>query len=137
MGSVQLIHSARLKHAEYADAAVIPAGNEIIFLAGACPLDDEGGTVAPGDVAAQTHKALENMDVVLSESGASLVDVAFLRVLVATDRNEDLGLAWAAVRQHFGTHQVPGTLYGVTVLGYPGQLVEIEPVAVRRAAGEG
>lgn len=136
MSIVRLIHSAGLKHAEYADASVVPAGAEIIFLAGACPLDDRGRTVAPGDIATQTFKALQNMDVALAASGASLGDVAFVRVLVATHASEDLGVAWAAVRQHFGAHQVPGTLQGVTVLGYPGQLVEIEPIAVRRAADE-
>lgn len=136
MNAVRLIRSPSLKHAEYADASVVPAGAEIIFLAGACPLDDIGNTVAPGDIAIQTAKALQNMDVALAASGASRDDVAFVRVLVATHASEDLGVAWAAVRHHFGAHQVPATLQGVTVLGYPGQLVEIEPIAVRRAGDE-
>jgi hypothetical protein len=33
------------------------------------------------------------------------------------------------VRDAFGDHDVPSTLLGVTVLGYPDQLVEIEAVA--------
>lgn len=132
MSNVRLLHSSGLRHAEYADAAVVPAGMEIVFLAGACPLDDAGNTVAPGDVTAQATQALNNMDIALNEAGATVADVAFVRVLVATRNHDDLGLAWAAVRRHFGAHQVPGTLHGVTVLGYPGQLVEIEPVAVIR-----
>jgi hypothetical protein len=35
------------------------------------------------------------------------------------------------VREAFGRHAAPSTLVGVTVLGYPDQLVEVEAVAVR------
>ena len=40
--------------------------------------------------------------------------------------------AWNVVRGVFGGHEVPSTLVGVAVLGYPDQLVEVEAVAVRR-----
>ena len=40
--------------------------------------------------------------------------------------------AWDVGRRHFGTHDVPSTLLGVTVLGYPDQLVEVEAVAALR-----
>jgi hypothetical protein len=36
---------------------------------------------------------------------------------------------WRVVRDAFGEHDVPSTLLGVTVLGYPDQLVEVEAVA--------
>ena len=71
------------------------------------------------------------MDAVLARCQVSLEDVAFLRVLVAADRPESLGVAWTVVREHFGSHDVPATLHGVSVLGYPDQLVEIEPIAAR------
>ena len=38
--------------------------------------------------------------------------------------------AWDVVRDAFGKHDAPSTLVGVTVLGYPDQLVEVEAVAV-------
>ena len=131
MSNLRLIRSPHISHAEYADAAIIRASSETIFLAGVRPLDDQGVVVAPGDIEAQTRKALENMDVVLSRCGVALDDVAFLRIIVAASRSEDLSLAWTVVRKHFGIHQVPATLQGVSVLVYPGQLVEIEPVAAR------
>ena len=37
---------------------------------------------------------------------------------------------WAVVRDAFGSHDPPSTLVGVTVLGYSGQLVEIEAIAI-------
>jgi hypothetical protein len=50
-------------------------------------------------------------------------------VYVATQRQEDLLAAWEVVRRHFGSHDAPSTLLGVSVLGYRGQLVEVEAVA--------
>lgn len=44
-------------------------------------------------------------------------------------RSPELVAAWDVVAAHFGAHDVPSTLVGVTVLGYPDQLVEIEAVA--------
>jgi enamine deaminase RidA (YjgF/YER057c/UK114 family) len=105
--------------------------SEVVFLAGACPVDENGVVVAPGDIAAQTRKALENMDAVLARCQVALEDVAFLRVLVVADQPESLGLAWTVVREHFGNHEAPATLQGVSVLGYLHQLVEIEPIAAR------
>lgn len=120
-----------MAHAKYSDASIVRADSEVIFLAGVCPLDEEGVVVSLGDVAAQTRKALENMDAVLDRCGVVLEDVAFLRILVATNEPNHLGLAWTAVREHFGEYEVPATLQGVSVLGYPNQLVEIEPIATR------
>jgi enamine deaminase RidA (YjgF/YER057c/UK114 family) len=128
--AVTLIRSSSLSDvAEYAYAAAAPARARLIFLAGACPLNEDGTTAAPGDYAGQAAKAFENMRTALADAGASVEDVISTRVLVATTRREDLVTAWEAVRDSFGPHDVPSTLLGVTVLGYAEQLVEIEAVA--------
>ncbi|WP_327118408.1 Rid family hydrolase [Streptomyces sp. NBC_01341] len=128
--TVTLIRSAALSDvADYAYAATAPADARLIFLAGACPLDDDGSTVAVGDYAGQAAKAFENMRTALADAGASLEDVINTRVLVASSRQKDLVTAWDVVRAGFGDHDAPSTLLGVTVLGYHDQLVEIEAVA--------
>ncbi|MER7204195.1 Rid family hydrolase [Streptomyces sp. NBC_01003] len=128
--AVSLIRSSSLSDvAEYAYAATAPAEARLIFLAGACPLNEDGSTAAVGDYAGQAAKAVENMRTALTESGATLGDVISTRVLVASTRQEDLVTAWEVVRDAFGDHDVPSTLMGVTVLGYHDQLVEIEGVA--------
>ncbi|WP_328951036.1 Rid family hydrolase [Streptomyces sp. NBC_00184] len=128
--AVTLIRSASLSDvAEYAYAATAPAEARLIFLAGACPLNEDGSTAAVGDYAGQAAKAVENMRTALKDAGASLEDVISTRVLVASTRQEDLVTAWKVVRDAFGDHDVPSTLMGVTVLGYHDQLVEIESVA--------
>ena len=130
MTAVQLIRVSGLSDvAEYAYAATAPAGARLIFLAGACPLNDDGSTAAVGDYAGQAARALANLRTALAAAGANLTDVISTRVLVATTRQPDLVTAWQVVRDAFGDHDVPSTLTGVTVLGYSDQLVEIEAVA--------
>jgi hypothetical protein len=41
--------------------------------------------------------------------------------------------AWDVIRATFGDHDTPSTRPGVAALGYPGQLVEVEAVALRSA----
>ncbi|GAB3212585.1 RidA family protein [Marinactinospora endophytica] len=115
---------------DYAYAAVTDAPVRSIFTAGACPLDEEGRTVAVGDVAGQAEQVMHNLTVVLREAGASLGDVVKSTVYVASSRQEDLVAAWNVVKRHFGEHDAPSTLLGVTALGYDDQLVEVEAIAV-------
>lgn len=113
----------------YADAAIAPAGARLVHLAGACPLDPEGRTVAVGDLVGQTRACLANLRIALSAAGAGIEDLVFVRVLVASPDRADLSSAWDVVHAALGEHEAPGTLLGVTVLGWPDQLVEVEAVA--------
>jgi enamine deaminase RidA (YjgF/YER057c/UK114 family) len=128
--AVHLVRSAQLfPGVPYAYAAKTDQA-DLIFTAGACPLDEQGQVVAPGHVKAQMRQALRNLEIALKESGATISGVLKTTVYVATDNRDDLIAAWNEVADFFGDHDVPSTLLGVAVLGYPGQLVEIEAVAV-------
>jgi enamine deaminase RidA (YjgF/YER057c/UK114 family) len=130
MSAVRLVRSSTLTpDVDYAYTSVVPAGTRLVHLAGACPLDVEGRTVAPGDPAAQARQVVANLVQALADVGATLTDVAYTRVLVASADRADLVAVWRVVRDAFGEHDVPSTLLGVTVLGYPDQLVEVEAVA--------
>lgn len=131
--AVNLIRTARLfPGAPYAYAARASQG-DLIFTAGACPLDEQGQIVAPCDVRAQMSQALRNLQTALEESGAALRDVLKTTVYVASSDRGDLVAAWDEVAGFFAGHDAPSTLLGVAVLGYPGQLVEIEAIAVTPA----
>lgn len=135
--AVQLVRSTRLfSGAPYAYAARAHRP-DLIFTAGACPLDEDGQVVAPGDVRAQMRQALQNLRIALEESGATVPDVVKTTVYVASSIREELVAAWDEVAGFFGDHDAPSTLLGVAVLGYPGQLVEIEAVAVGRPGSAG
>lgn len=132
--SVQFLKVASLyQGASYAYASVAPAG-ALVFTAGACPIDRNGETVSPGDVAAQTRQALTNLEETLSAAHVSLGDVAKTTVYVAARDRTDLLAAWAEVHVVFGPHDTPSTLLGVSFLGYSDQLVEIEAIAIRPAS---
>ncbi|MDM7890536.1 RidA family protein [Curtobacterium caseinilyticum] len=131
--AVQLIRSDRLSDvAEYAYAATAPADARLVFLAGACPLDEQGRTVAVGDHRGQAVRCMANLETALAAAGAELADLVHTRVLVASSEQADLVTVWEVVRTAMGDHDVPSTLMGVTVLGYDDQLVEVEGVAAVR-----
>lgn len=131
--SVRLIRSTHLyPGAPYAYAAVTD-GPGLVFTAGACPLDEHGQVTAPGDIPAQTRQALANLATTLEESGTTISDVIKTTVYVATSDRRDLVAAWNEVAAVFAGHDVPSTLLGVAVLGYPHQLVEIEAIAITAA----
>lgn len=128
--AAELVRSGRLfSGAPYAYAATAPETG-LIVTAGACPLDEQGQVVAPGDIAAQMRQAVGNLRIALEECGAGLHDVIKTTVYVVSSHQKDLVVAWNEVAAGFGDHDPPSTLVGVTVLGYPDQLVEIEAIAV-------
>jgi len=126
----RLVRSDRLyPGAPYAYAAVAPPGS-IIFTAGACPIDETGTVAAPGDYAAQAGHSVANLVTALAAAGAGLEDVLKTTVYVASADQADLVAVWDVVHDAFGSHDAPSTLLGVSTLGYRGQLVEIEAVAL-------
>jgi len=130
---VELIRVRQLTdRAPYAYAAVASDVRRLVFTAGACPLDEQGETVAVGDVTGQAEQVMANLRTALAAAGAGLTDVVKTTVYVASHHRDDLVTAWNVVSRHFGAHDVPSTLLGVAVLGYPDQLVEVEAVAALR-----
>lgn len=115
----------------YSYASVVEGPGRMVFTAGACPLDEHGEVVAPGDVVAQAQRVVTNLREALAAAGCGLTDVAKTTVYVASAERADLVAAWKVVSAAFADHDVPSTLLGVAVLGYPDQLVEVEAVAVR------
>ncbi len=129
--SVELIRASGLTDAvPYAYASIVPAGARLVHTAGACPIDEQDRVVALGDVAGQARQVMDNLEVALRAAGAELTDVVRTTVHVASTEQADLVTAWNVVRARFGDHDAPSTLLGVTVLGYQGQLVEVDAVAI-------
>ncbi len=114
----------------YEYASVVETGS-LLITAGACPLDSTGVVVAPGDHEAQAAVALANLEAVLRRHGAGLADLVRTTIYVVGER-ADLVRAWTVIESGLAPHRPPSTLLGVSVLGYPDQLVEIDGVAALR-----
>jgi enamine deaminase RidA (YjgF/YER057c/UK114 family) len=127
----RLIRSARLySGVPYTYAAAAERG-ALVFTAGACPLAADGTVVGPGNVRRQAGQAAANLAEALAAAGAQLTDVLKTTIYVASGDRADLVAAWDVIRASFGDHDAPSALLGVAALGYPGQLVEVEAVALR------
>lgn len=127
--AVELLRAPALSQdVPYAYAARV---GELVFTAGACPLDADGQVAHVGDVARQAALVMDNLVEALAQAGCTLADVAKSTVYVASADRADLVAAWQVVRAAFGDHDAPSTLLGVAALGYPGQVVEVEAVAAR------
>jgi enamine deaminase RidA (YjgF/YER057c/UK114 family) len=111
----------------YSHVAV--AAGRSVHAAGAVPLDENGRVVGDGDRAAQARQVLDNLRMQLAAAGAGPPDVVKTTVYVVATTMEQLDEVWDVfMASDFAG--APSTLLGVTVLGYPGQLVEVEATAV-------
>jgi enamine deaminase RidA (YjgF/YER057c/UK114 family) len=108
----------------------------MVYLAGQCPLDESGELAGAGDLLAQVDQVVKNITVALASVGATPDDVVRTVIYVVSADRADLGLVWTALRSSpiAGALSTASTLLGVTQLGFPGQLVEIDVTAALPAA---
>jgi len=118
----------------YDYTAVAPEG-ALVFTAGACPLDPEGQIVG-GDHKEQARQALVNLRAALAEAGSSFDHVLKTTVYVVAHDRAELVRVWDVVEDAFAPSRPPSTLLGVSLLGYPDQLVEIEAIAMVPRTGD-
>jgi enamine deaminase RidA (YjgF/YER057c/UK114 family) len=110
--------------------AVVSRAPVTVWTAGGVPIDRDGALVGAGDVRAQARQVLANLTVALRAAGADPSLVVRTTVYVVGSR-ADLSAVWEVV-QDSPYAPAASTLLGVSVLGYEGQLVEVEATAVVR-----
>ncbi|MBE9138937.1 RidA family protein [Nodosilinea sp. LEGE 07088] len=99
-----------------------------IFVSGTSPSDGEGGTFAPGDAYAQTHRCFEIIQQALEDLGADLGDVVRTRIYVTDmSRWEDVARAH---HELFADRPPVNTTVAVAALANADMLVEIEADAL-------
>jgi 2-iminobutanoate/2-iminopropanoate deaminase len=123
----------------YSHGMVVPGG-EIVVVAGQVGLDRAGRLIGPGDVAAQTKRAFENIRAVLEAAGSAMNRIVrFQTFLTHAADIEGFMQARRAVFPGYFPDAVypPNTILVVSRLVQPELLVEIEAMAVNPAAGDG
>lgn len=100
--------------------------NDTLYISGQLSLDLETGEVVEGGIAAETKKALANMELVLNEAGLTKEDVVMVRLYTSDVEN------WSIINdeysKYFGEHKPARAVVPTRELHY-GCLVEIEAVA--------
>jgi enamine deaminase RidA (YjgF/YER057c/UK114 family) len=103
----------------------------LVFLAGQCPLDEQGELTGPGDLAAQVGQVAGNIGIALASAGATPADVVRTVIYVVSAEQPVLAEVWRLLRESpiAAALESASTLLGVAQLGFAGQLVEIDVTA--------
>ncbi|XVQ14086.1 RidA family protein [Spirillospora sp. CA-255316] len=132
--AVTLVNPDGLPKPEVYRQMSIATGSQLVFLAGQVARDAGGNRVGEGDLAAQVEQCYLNIGTALAEVGGSFDDVAKLTVYVVDwtpDKLPHLGEGVARAAGRLGVDPVkPITLLGVSALGEPDLLVEVEATAI-------
>ncbi|MCX5010406.1 MULTISPECIES: RidA family protein [unclassified Streptomyces] len=128
MGDVrQIVSSGSPLEPQVGFSRAVRAG-QYVAVAGTAPIGDDGATVGPGDVYAQTVRCLDIAETALREAGASIEDVVRTRVMLT-----DVTRWKEAARAHgerFASTRPACTFMEVSRFIEPDWLVEVEIDAV-------
>lgn len=122
----------------YSNGVRVPAGRDLLFVAGQIGWD-EGGRLVDAGFAPQFERALRNCVTVVETAGGRAADIVRL-TLYCADRRDYLGhLAevGAAYRRVMGDHYPSMSLVQVAALLEEGARVEIEATAALPAVAAG
>jgi enamine deaminase RidA (YjgF/YER057c/UK114 family) len=114
---------------DFSQAIEVRGAERVIYCAGQVSVDANGATVT-GDMTAQFHHALDNLETVLGKAGLRLADVVRLNYYV-TDVPAFLeAVPGVGERLKAAGCKPASTLLGISRLADPEWLVEIEATAV-------
>lgn len=97
-----------------------------VIISGTASIDNKGGIVHPGDVGLQTHRMMENVEVLLNEAGCTYDDV--MHMIVYLRDISDYDKVKAIYDERFPKH--PKVFVWAPVCR-PGWLVEMECMAMK------
>ena len=111
----------------YSHTAVVPAGTELVFIAGQVGMRPDGSV--PAAFAEQAEVTFTNLRACLAAHGLGVEAVVKLSVFLLPQ--QDFQLLRAVRERHFGGHRPTSTTVYVPQLASPQFLLEIEAVAVK------
>lgn len=116
----------------YSHTALVPAGSELVIIAGQYASDPNGG-VTSADFGEQVQQVFANLGTALAAHDLTPTDVVQLRTYVVGLDFEKLGAFGGAVQALWGENPPPNTMLGVAALAMPDMALEVEAIAARTA----
>jgi enamine deaminase RidA (YjgF/YER057c/UK114 family) len=116
----------------FSQAVETSGAQKLLLCAGQTSVDADGAPLHPGDMAAQTGQALENLEAVLEKAGLGLANVVRLN-FYTTDVDSFIAAGAEVLGARLGAAGGPlpaGTLLGVARLAFPELMIELEATAV-------
>ena len=111
--------------------AVATSGKRTLYVSGQTAWDARRHLVGGSDLGAQARQAFRNLRAVVEAGGATLSDVASLRIYVVNYKPGDAEEIGSAFREFFVSEAAPATTWvGVAALADPGFRIEVEATAV-------
>ncbi len=115
---------------DFSQAIEVEGARRIVFCAGQISQDGEGKPLHPGDMAAQFHQALDNLETVLDQAGLRLADVVRLNYYVTDVAAFLEAVPIVGERLKKSGCKPASTLLGIVRLAEPEWMIEIEATAV-------
>lgn len=101
-----------------------------LYISGQTAMSSDGNPLHEGDMGAQLTLAVDNVEAVLNDAGMSLANL--VRLNVSTTSIDQLFPHYGLLARRLGAARVAPTttMLEVTRLAVPGQIVELEGIAV-------
>jgi len=131
---VELFNPEGIPQPEMYRQVAVATGSRLVFLAGQVARLADGSPVGTGDLATQVEQAICNVATAMEGVGGTFADVAKLTIYVVdwdVSKMDALGEGVMRAAARAGIDPLkPVTLIGVSSLGEPDLLVEVEATAV-------
>ncbi|MEV6902177.1 RidA family protein [Amycolatopsis sp. NPDC051372] len=116
----------------YSQVTVGPPGARLVAIAGQVALDRDEVLVGPGDHSAQAEQVFLNLRAALAAAGCTPADLVKYTIHVVDSSPALIEPIFAAAQRVFGDEfpKVASTWLGVSSLGLPEWLIEVDALAV-------
>jgi enamine deaminase RidA (YjgF/YER057c/UK114 family) len=115
---------------DFSQAIEVRGAERVLHCAGQVSVDGNGAPLHPGDMVAQFHQALDNLEVVLGRVDLALADIVRLNYYVTDVPAFHEAVPIVGERLKAAGCKPASTLLGVARLALPEFLIEIEATAV-------
>ncbi|TLS47114.1 RidA family protein [Streptomyces montanus] len=123
MATIEVFNHNVPAESDFGYSQAIKSG-ELIHVSGQLSLDDAGEFLYADDFAAQLKQTYANMDKVLDHYGVTRNQVVS-QVLYVVNLRQNAAATAEGNLAYFGDHRPASTVFGITELTFPGQVIEI------------